>query len=134
MKVITIRQPFATLIAEGLKEYEFRSWKTEYRGEILIHAGKTVDREAIQRFSGLGMKYPTGCILAKATLDDCIEVDDELREMLRQKNFPIYSGTTENLEWKGYGFHLKDVEHIEPIPAKGMLGLWEYTFEECTKP
>lgn len=90
MKVITIRQPFATLIAEGLKEYEFRSWKTEYRGDILIHAGKTVDREAMQRFSGLGMKYPTGCILAKATLDDCIEVDDELREMLRQKNFPIY--------------------------------------------
>lgn len=40
MKVLTIKQPFATLIAEKLKEYEFRTWKTKYRGEILIHAGK----------------------------------------------------------------------------------------------
>lgn len=40
MKVLTIKQPFATLIAEELKEYEFRTWKTKYRGEILIHAGK----------------------------------------------------------------------------------------------
>ena len=29
MKVITIKQPFATLIAEGLKRYEFRTWKTK---------------------------------------------------------------------------------------------------------
>ncbi len=40
MKVLTIKQPFVTLIAEELKEYEFRTWKTKYRGEILIHAGK----------------------------------------------------------------------------------------------
>ena len=50
MKVITIKQPFATLIAEGLKEYEFRTWKTSYRGEILIHAGKGVDKKAMERF------------------------------------------------------------------------------------
>ena len=35
MKAITIKQPFASLIAAGLKEYEFRTWKTSYRGEIL---------------------------------------------------------------------------------------------------
>ena len=38
MKVITIKQPFASLIASGQKEYEFRTWKTSYRGDILIHA------------------------------------------------------------------------------------------------
>ena len=27
MKAITIKQPFASLIAAGLKEYEFRTWK-----------------------------------------------------------------------------------------------------------
>ena len=43
MKVITIKQPFATLIAAGIKEYEFRTWKTKYRGEILIHTGKGVE-------------------------------------------------------------------------------------------
>jgi hypothetical protein len=39
MKVLTLKQPWATLVANGLKEYEFRSWKTNYRGKLLIHAG-----------------------------------------------------------------------------------------------
>ena len=29
MKVLTIKQPYATLIAEEKKEYEFRTWKTK---------------------------------------------------------------------------------------------------------
>ncbi len=49
MKVITIKQPWATLIAKGYKEYEFRTWKTKYRGDILIHAGKGTDKEAMTR-------------------------------------------------------------------------------------
>ena len=40
MKVITLWQPWATLLAAGTKICETRSWKTNYRGEILIHAGK----------------------------------------------------------------------------------------------
>ena len=48
MKVITIKQPFATLIVEGIKEYEFRTWRTNYRGEILIHAGKGVNKKAME--------------------------------------------------------------------------------------
>ena len=39
MKVLTIKNPWAELIVKGYKEYEFRSWKTNYRGKILIHAG-----------------------------------------------------------------------------------------------
>ena len=34
MKVLTIKQPWATLIAKGYKEYEFRTWKTKYRGDF----------------------------------------------------------------------------------------------------
>ena len=50
MRVITLKQPWATLVAEGLKKYEFRSWKYSYRGEILIHAGKGVDKDAMKKF------------------------------------------------------------------------------------
>lgn len=56
MKIITIKQPFASLIAAGLKEYEFRTWKTKYRGEILIHAGKGVDKKAMKKFAEYGFK------------------------------------------------------------------------------
>ena len=40
-KAITIRQPWAGLIAVGEKIYETRSWPTKYRGPIAIHAGKS---------------------------------------------------------------------------------------------
>lgn len=39
MKALTIRQPWASLIAVGAKSIETRSWPTKYRGELLIHAG-----------------------------------------------------------------------------------------------
>lgn len=126
MKAITIKQPFATLIAEGLKEYEFRTWKTAYRGELLIHAGKSVDKEAMKKFEGYGMEYPQGCIIAKAMLTDCVEVDEKLRKELNEKNALVYSGTTQNLQWRGYGFHLERIQKVEPVFLNGMLGLWEY--------
>ena len=49
MKVLTIKQPWATLIMQGNKRFEFRSWQTKYRGELLIHAGKGIDKEAVKR-------------------------------------------------------------------------------------
>lgn len=130
MKVITIKQPFASLIAAGLKEYEFRTWKTAYRGDMLIHAGKRVDVEAMKKFKHFGLSYPLGCIIAKATLTDCVKVDEELKLELRRKNALVYSGTTENPNWEGYGFQLAGIQMIEPICVNGKLGLWEYDFEE----
>ena len=59
MKAITIKQPYATLIAEGLKEYEFRTWKTKYRGEILIHAGCGVDKEWLDKVKDYGIGIPS---------------------------------------------------------------------------
>ena len=46
MKVISIKEPFATLIKDKFKRIETRSFKTNYRGEIYIHAsGKTFAKE-----------------------------------------------------------------------------------------
>ena len=126
MKAITIKQPFASLIAAGIKEYEFRTWKTNYRGEILIHAGKSIDKDAMKKFDFLNLDYPTGCIIAKAKLTDCVPITEAVKEELREKNFLVYSGTTESAGWNGYGFRLENVETMEPIFVNGMLGLWEY--------
>ena len=49
MQVLTLKQPWATLVAEGIKKYEFRSWKTNYRGKILIHAGTGIDKKGIRK-------------------------------------------------------------------------------------
>ncbi len=131
MKVITIKQPFATLIAEGIKEYEFRTWKTKYRGEILIHAGKGIDKKAMERFKYLNLEYPTGQIIAKATITDCIKVDDNLRDILSKKDPIVYKGVINKTakDWDGYGFKLENVKKITPIPINGKLSLWDYDEE-----
>lgn len=41
MKALSIKQPYASLIAEGVKDIENRTYPTKFRGTILIHASKT---------------------------------------------------------------------------------------------
>ena len=130
MKVLTIKQPFASLIAEGLKEYEFRTWKTKYRGEILIHAGKSIDKKAMEKFKDFNLEYPTGCIIAKVNLTDCLKIDDNAREMLKEKKPLVYSGILKDKEWNGYGFKLENIENIPPIKATGKLSFWEYDYKK----
>ena len=131
MKAITIKQPWATLIAKGYKEYEFRTWKTKYRGDILIHAGKGIDKKAMERFKHLNLEYPVGQIIAKAIITDCVKVDDRLRDVLAKKDPIVYKGVinkTSN-DWDGYGFKLENIEKINPIEVNGKLSLWDYDYE-----
>ena len=130
MKVITIKQPFATLIAEGYKKYEFRTWKTKYRGEILIHAGKGVDKSVMKRFEYLNLNYPTGCIIARTTIEDCILIDDNMKKELKKADEKVYWGAINNKERQEYGFKLGKVEKIEPIYINGKLSLWDYDFDK----
>ena len=125
MKAITVQQPYAALIAEGIKEYEFRTWKTAYRGPLLIHAGKGKDKKACDRFASYGLEYPAGAVIAKVELTDCIVVDDAFRRLLREKNTDVYAGVINNPAWKGYAFKLGRVEKLAPVPMKGKLSLWE---------
>ncbi len=47
MIALSIRQPWAHLIAAGLKDVENRGWSTGHRGPIAIHAAKLADRDAV---------------------------------------------------------------------------------------
>ena len=125
MKVLTIRQPWATLIMQGDKEFEFRSWKTNYRGDLLIHSGKVIDKDAMQRLAGyISNDIPIGKILGKVTLVDCIKCDDNFRARYIRENNDIYAKSI----FKGeYAWMMKNMEMFDvPIEVKGKLGLWEY--------
>ena len=125
MKVITIKQPWATLIVEGYKRFEFRSWKTNYRWDILIHAGKGIDKEAMERLKKyLPDEIPIGKIIGKATLTDCVPMSKDFADMLSKENNYIY--TTHSFS-RNYGFKLENVEKLDnPIEIRGQLGLWNY--------
>lgn len=128
MKVLTIKQPWATLIMQGDKRFEFRSWQTKYRGDLLIHAGKSVDKEALNRLSKyLPKEIPTGKILGKVKLVDCIKMSTDFKNLLLKENKDIY---TKSSFKENYGWQLTDVEIFEkPIEAKGQLSLWEYPID-----
>lgn len=129
MKTLTIKQPFASLIAEGYKEYEFRTWKTKYRGDILIHAGKSIDKEAMKRFEYLNLDYPIGKIIAKATITDCVEIDDEMKKKLKELDEKVYHGAiTKQRDKNEYGFKLENVKKITPIEINGALSFWEFPY------
>ena len=123
MKVLSIREPWASIIINGYKEYEFRNWKTNYRGKILIHASKNIEKENVNRFKELNLDYKQGYIIGEAELVDCIPVTKEFENDLINKNELIYGGTKNRT---GYAWKLKNIKEIEPIQAKGQLGIWNY--------
>ena len=125
MKVLTIKQPWATLIMQGDKRFEFRSWQTKYRGDLLIHAGKGIDKEAMKRLAKYIPKdMPSAKILGKVTLVDCIKCDDDFKGKCLKENKDVYAKSTfiEKFAWQ-----LENVEVFDkPLEAKGKLSLWEY--------
>lgn len=131
MKVLTIKEPWASLIIEEYKKYEFRSWKTKYRGKILIHAGCSVEKDMMKRFSDYNININPGYIIGYATIVDCILVDEEFNKKLRNIDPVVYgrSNHTETYAWK-----LENVvKYDNPIPCKGKLGLWNYCEENLEK-
>lgn len=124
MKVLTIKEPWATLIIEQYKEYEFRSWKTNYRGKILIHAGLNIEKDVLERFKDYDLTYSPGTIIGEANLVDCILVDEEFNEKLTKRN-PVVYGRSNHV--RNYAWKLENIKKYDkPIPAKGKLGLWNY--------
>lgn len=109
---------------KNIKKYEFRSWKTKYRGKILIHAGLGIEKDMMERFKDYNIDINPGYIIGEATITDCILVDEKFNCELRSIDPVVYgrSNHTETYAWK-----LENVVKYEkPIPCKGKLGLWNY--------
>lgn len=124
MKVLTLRQPWATLVAEGIKKYEFRSWKTKYRGKILIHAGAGIDKEDMKKYKDLNLDFPSRRIIAVVEIEDCLELDEDLnKKIINEKNIAYGDKIRTGFAWK-----LKNVKKINyDKEINGQLGLWNIT-------
>ncbi|KAA0259852.1 ASCH domain-containing protein [Hafnia alvei] len=125
MKAISIRQPWAWLIVNGYKDIENRSWRTKYRGPVLIHASQGVKSIEYVRACNLihqklhehGIPLPpidqlqTGGIVGIATITDCVEESDS----------PWFFGEK--------GFVLADAKTLPFISMKGKLSFFETGIE-----
>ena len=76
MKALTIKEPWASLIVNGYKGYEFRGWKTKYRD----HAGMSLERDMAKRFDDYNLDYGFGEIVGEAELTDCILVTEKFMD------------------------------------------------------
>lgn len=124
MKVVSIKEPFASLITHGIKKIETRSWKTNYRGKILIHSSLTKQeiRDSIKHL--VDFELIRGYILCEAELVDCIYMTEEFIEDLKKNNYTEY--LCGRYEVGRYAWVLDNIKPIKPIKAKGQLGIWNY--------
>ncbi|HYG67170.1 MAG TPA: hypothetical protein VD838_05900 [Anaeromyxobacteraceae bacterium] len=142
MKALSLWQPWATLLASGMKEYETRGWQTYHRGPIAIHAAQKWDGEleALTRtepfYSTLlllnaGGRPPLqlhrGSIVGYAFLErvDPTEVLMKSRALLTKRERAFG-----NFEPGRFGWRMSDAVLIEPVWCRGRQGL--FTLDERT--
>ena len=110
MKVISIKEPWATLILEGKKTIETRTWKTNHRGKILLHASQNPKSRI------------SGHIFAMANLVNCKKMIKEDEPAACCEIYP-----------KAYSWFLEDIKLLKLIKIKGNLGLWEFDPKKVIK-
>ena|ERR1700754_4010984 len=111
MKAITIHQPWAALIADGLKPIENRTWQTSYRGPLLIHAGKKFDPDGAAKAADYGLEeedFVHGAVIAVCHLVNITR--DSTSEWAIPGQY----------HWRLHG--ARPLTH--PIPCRGAQQLW----------
>ena len=138
-KALAIMQPWAYLIVNGLKDIENRTWQTNFRGKVLIHASKGFDKDCFDKDGNLLNPY--------YWLDD---PPDKLFELINNKSMPLRKkdfetggivGVAEIVDCVSrsksawfvgeYGFVLKNARTLPFTPLKGNLNFFNVP-EEIT--
>jgi hypothetical protein len=134
LKAISLWQPWASLIPLGLKHYETRSWKTNYRGKLLICSTANNPkhyREYLKIKDELQLppwgeaNFPHGQAIAICDLVDCIEMTPEFIE--QQSETEILCG-----DWQvgRYAWKLENIQSItELFAVKGKQGLFTVSLD-----
>ncbi len=135
MKALSVWQPYASLIIDGHKRFETRSWPTRYRGSLVICAGthelsllerrdigyrpqvlgKDVEWYFLLGYPGL----PFGKALGIVTLVNCFQAT-EMHLPLSEKEEALG-----DFSWGRWVWVLQDPRRFkEPFPVRGQQGLF----------
>lgn len=130
MKVLSLTEPYATLIKSGIKTIETRSWKTNYRGKLYIHASSTkIPKEYKENKKLMSLvsidELNYGNIICCCKLVDCIKMTEDYIKYIKDNKSNEY---ITGIYQKGrYAWILKNIQVLkEPIKIKGHLGIWNY--------
>jgi hypothetical protein len=132
MIALSIRQPWASMIVYGFKPVENRPRTSHYRGPLLIHASKTVDKTAMdwlwahERELGLTrgwhlLPFRTGGIIGQAELYAVTNYlpnakNSEWPADMRVRGRPWFNGPV--------GLWMRNASELPFLSWKGQLGLF----------
>jgi hypothetical protein len=120
MKTLSIRQPWAELILQGRKAIELRTWQTNYRGRIAIHASQTVREEACLTYGVDPTSVVRGALVGTVELVDILTLDERDSEALRDQHLSLH-----NFPGPTFGWRLEDPQRLpQPIPMRGRMSLF----------
>lgn len=114
IKALSVRQPYASMIAYGEKTIEWRSKPLNYRGPLVICASKTV-RVTMKN----GVDLPVGVALGVAEITHCRPMH---RADLAAACCEDWTGPVTGFAWE-----LADPQEVEPVPVKGIVAPWPWT-------
>ena len=124
MKALSLWQPWASLVADGRKRIETRSWRPpEYLigKRLAIHATKKVDTDAAEEFGYKHLVLPRGAIVAVVYLDSWMHFTEENTEYItdEEKRYgDFYPGR--------FGWVFTDITKLPiPYPMHGWQGLFD---------
>jgi len=136
---ISLWQPWASLIALGAKRYETRSWPTNYRGPLLICAGKHFDAQCRQLCDtepfrlalsplriGKNTDLPCGQALCLVDLKHCWEIDELNLSRLHRgyvHREPLPSEREQAFGDFGVGRFAWELENVRPIKPFAVSGM-----------
>jgi len=137
MRALSLWQPWASLMAVGAKKIETRSWPTNYRGLVAIHASKRFAEEermllGQKRFhDALDLYYeikdqrldlPLGAFIAVGRLHRVLSTTRDAVAIPSQNTDEFWFGDySENR----YMWVFDDIWKLkEPVYARGYQGLW----------
>lgn len=128
MRAMSVKQPWATWIATGQKTVEMRSWKTDYRGPILICASSQRDMD----FEKLDQEqFPLGCTVCVVNLTDVSPMTATMADAAMP--FEDNSGLKDE-DFCGYGWTLAEPKvAVPPFPVKGKLHFYDVEIPEGTE-
>lgn len=127
---LSLYQPYASLVALSAKRFETRSWGTQFRGQVVIHASKTLEYDwrdakfvAAMKEARIDnpAKLPLGAALAVGELVGCYKAESVWPHINEtERMFGNYAAG--RVAWE-----FKDVKlFVQPLPVRGQQYLWEW--------
>ena len=126
MRALSIRQPWVELILRGDKQVEYRTWKTNHLGDLLIHASATHNKDVRANIEEQGLEAAQlvfGAVVGvvEVTRYSVVQPQRSLLDRVRG----LFSGRLEEPEETVYEWHLANPRRFEtPIPYKGAAGIF----------